>query len=426
MKSRVTSTFAIVVLAVAVCAGTSGIARADGLAANWTLNDGGAAGTTIGNGATIADAGPNGYNGTLVASGSATLTSVAGVIGTGLAFNANNSAYITTPPTANGTNLGNTNVLTISMWLNVATLPPAAGTTSELAVDLWDGGTSPNTCYEFGLRYNKSLASNNGLYYGFDAATASDHGFADSSSHQGFWARTNGTGWTANTWEQVTVEYYAGNPTGTEYGYVQAYVNGLFDGAAEINGQAAQQFPVPSASSGQVLEIGYGSGSVFDAEELNDIGIWKTDLAGAFSFSTQVNDSLGGPPSGISNGSPAGGEVGALYNVPMYNGHSGALSQYGVSAMDQLFTLFDTHAATPTAIATSNGTLTWQYVSDGTIVGGTSGYAGQLTDGQYYIQLDSSGGGVETVVAPTPEPGMLALLASALVGLLAYAWRKGK
>ena len=101
MKSRVTSALAIVVFAVAVCIGTSGTVRADGLMANWTLNDGGAAGNTIGNGAPIADSSGNGFNGT-VAGGSDTLQSVPGVIGNGLYFSGDNSAnysYISVPAT---------------------------------------------------------------------------------------------------------------------------------------------------------------------------------------------------------------------------------------------------------------------------------------------------------------------------------------
>ena len=80
----------------------------------------------------------------------------------------------------------------------------------------------------------------------------------------------------------------------------------------------------------------------------------------------------------------------------MYNNHSGALSQYGVSAMDKLFTLYDTQAAAPAGVTTSNGTLGWKYVSGG-LTGG-SGVAGQLSDGQYFVQLDSNGGGVESLL----------------------------
>jgi hypothetical protein len=170
------------------------------------------------------------------------------------------------------------------------------------------------------------------------------------------------------------------------------------------------------------LQIGYDNGSNSWKGGLNDIGIWKTDIAGTFTFATQLADS--GAPPGVTEGQAAGGEVGALYNVPMYNGHSGALSDYGVSAMDQLFNLFQGQSAMTAAVTTSNGTLTWQYVPDGTL-SGTSGFAGyNAGTGQYFVQLDGGGGGVETVVAPTPEPGTLALLTAGLVGLLAYAWRK--
>ena len=48
---------------------------------------------------------------------------------------------------------------------------------------------------------------------------------------------------------------------------------------------------------------------------LNDLGLWNVTLTDA--------------------------EVAALYNTPMYNSHTGALSQYGVAAMNTLFTLYD-------------------------------------------------------------------------------------
>ena len=42
-----------------------------------------------------------------------------------------------------------------------------------------------------------------------------------------------------------------------------------------------------------------------------------------------------------------------------------AAHQYGVTAMDQLFTLYNTQTPTPAAVTTTNGTLTWQYVASG-------------------------------------------------------------
>jgi hypothetical protein len=402
MKSRLTSTLAIVIFVVAVCMRTSGTALADGLIANWTLNDGGAAGNTIGAGAPIADSGPNGYNGSVVAS-SGVVTSVPGIIGTGLSFNSTGNtsatgAYIQTPATANGTSLGGMDSLTVSYWLNIPSLPTAQANL-ENALDLWDGGTSPVECWEVGTSYRTLLTTSNGLSYGFNGTTENDHGDQDSSGNKGFWTRTNGTGFQANTWEQVTIEYYGGNSS-TATGFLQLYVNGLFVGPSEIGGPIPPDhpIPIPSPSSGQIMEIGggsaYGTTTTFGGA-LNDIGVWQTNLSGVMTFANEINQYGQGvneafPPEGTA----AGGEVGALYNTPMFNNHSGALSQYGVSAMDKLFTIYDSQSATPIGVTTSNGTLGWKYVAGGLL--GTSGYAGQMGDGQYYIQLDANSGGVES------------------------------
>ena len=68
---------------------------------------------------------------------------------------------------------------------------------------------------------------------------------------------------------------------------------------------------------------------------LNDLGMWNVTLKHA--------------------------EVAALYNTPMYNGHAGACSQYGVGAMDKLFTLYDSAgAAGPATVTSAGGTLAWR------------------------------------------------------------------
>jgi hypothetical protein len=478
MKSCAASTIAFVVFAAGIPLGASANGTGDGLVANWTLNDGGAVGNAIGNGATIADSGPNGYNGTIL-SGGDTLTSIQGVIGTGLNFSGDNSssaADIEVP--AGGTSLGGTNALTISLWVNIPNIPTASGTTENVALDLWDGGTSPAECYYLGTRYNKSLTTDNGLQYSFaENIFQYDHAVSDSSGNRGFWARTDGTGFEAGTWEQVTIEYYGGNSQ-SALSYDQLYVNGLFVGSSEGGGKS----PVPAPSSGQYLEIGYDNGTMWKGG-LNDIGIWNTNIAGAFSFATQIADN--GTPPGVAEGQPAGAEVGALYNTPMYNNHTGALSQYGVSAMDKLFTLYGLASTTPVGVTTSNGTLGWQYVASGLTAG--SGVAGQLSAGQFFVQLDANGGGVVTVLpgdaigdgkvdvndltivlshfgesgqswstgdfigdgkvdindltilltnfgesygspagamAAVPEPSVLMLISGALAGMLAFAWRR--
>ncbi len=491
MTSRGTSALAVVVFVVAVCTGTSETVLADGLLGNWSLNDGGAAGNTIGAGAPIADSSGNGFNGT-VAGGSDTLQSLPGVIGNGLYFSGDesaNSSYIGVPATlASGANLGGMNSLTISMWVNI----PAGSYNSpnKAAVDLYDTGSA---CYYVGTDYPPSLANARGLVYGYSGGPLiNDHPDTDASGNHGFWARTDGTGWTANTWEQITVEYYGGDRD-TAFGFMQYYVNGSFVTAGECGTPVFTNGPrpVPPALSGQDLVIGCTDPYISDYAPqmwyggLNDIGIWQTNLAGLFSFATQINTDGGGPPSGITEGMPAGGEVGALYNTPMYNGHSGPLSQYGVSAMDKLFTIYDSAGATPIGVTTANGTLGWEYVASGLSVG--SGYAGRLANGRYVIQLDANGGGVETLLpgdangdgrvdindltivlsnygktgtnwasgeftgdgtvdindltivlanynqsysasagglAAVPEPSALVLISVALAGMLAYAWRR--
>jgi hypothetical protein len=144
---------------------------------------------------------------------------------------------------------------------------------------------------------------------------------------------------------------------------------------------------------------------------LSDIGLWNICLTGGPLNGAQMT------PAG-----ETGGQISAMYNAPTCG--IPAVQQYGVSAMDKLFTLYDGKLGSTTTVTTGNSTLTWEYVASG-LTGG-SGVVGTLAGGQYYMQLDSNGGGVETIATTTPEPGTVALLASGLAGLLAYAWRKRK
>ncbi len=99
-----------------------------------------------------------------------------------------------------------------------------------------------------------------------------------------------------------------------------------------------------------------------------------------------------------------------MYNTPKFGG---ALAGYGAGDMSILFGVYNT--GTPATVSSLN----WSKVTG---LPGTAGSVGQI-GGQYYVQLDGSGGGVETGGA-VPEPGTLALLAAGLAGLLCYAWRK--
>ncbi len=403
--------FATIALAVsAIALFDAGQAPATDLVANWALGDAGAAGSLT-NGQSIADSGPNGYTGTTALASGDAITGMAGEIGNGLHFSgAELDSYLSMPYDSNGTSLGSlslsqpTGALTYSVWVNIpaksynAVTKDAVSLPGDYYLDTYAGLGR----YELGLSFNGA-----GVTY--------DAYLADPSGNKTFGLRTDGSGWVANTWELVTVRYWGGN-VGSDLSVSDIYVNGKYVGfGSTMNGLGNNTLPLNVPTSN--LTIGNLSGGNQDwYGGLNDIGVWATDLTGPFNLTT-LNEGTEGAE---------GGEVSALYNTPMYNSHSGPLSQYGVSAMDQLFTLFDTQSSGTAAVTTSNGTLTWQYVADGTL-SGTSGYAGyNAGTGQYFVQLDSNGGGAETVVAPTPEPGMLALLASGLAALLAYAWRKRK
>ena len=73
------------------------------------------------------------------------------------------------------------------------------------------------------------------------------------------------------------------------------------------------------------------------------------------------------------------------------------MNAYGAAAMNQLFTVYAQQNASMAApVTTASGSLDWTYVASGLTAG--SGVAGQLADGMYFVQLDSAGGGVETVL----------------------------
>jgi hypothetical protein len=390
MKSRATSrlAFVVFVLTISIYGGASGTAWAAGLLANWTL-DVGAPGTAVGNGATIADLTGNGYDASVVCDGSDTLTSVAGVIGNGLTFNGvpgtpgwTNADYVSANyevPNGQGgyTTLGGSNVETISFWMSI----PSRTGNYHYALILpgdWSLGVYANVVAP-GLWFN----SRGGSWHS-DAYTEDQYG------NKGFYARQDGTGFVANTWELVTMVYYGGNAYTAESA-TDLYVNGRYvTTGPDLGGFSNGAIPLPEATAN--LQIGFygteGDSCASWYGSLNDVGIWKTALSGSHDVTTLEATSE------ATTGSA--GEIAALYNTPMYNNHTGALSQYGVSAMDKLFTLYESAGATPMGVTTANGTLGWKYVPSGLSVG--SGYAGQLAGGEYVIQLDANGGGVESLL----------------------------
>ena len=388
MRSRNSFVLLVVLGALTVLIGTSGIARADDLLANWMFNE--PTGST-----SFADSSGNGNSGTLAGPDSVVSMNggayPASPVGTGVYFNglSGTGNYVSVPYSSAMSGMMD---LTLSAWVYIPTPGLTSSSPKEEVFGLFNqnGG---NQCYQFGTGFLDSwLAFQDGGTGGpgFDTQFVSNQ--------------------TPGHWMLLTAVYNGGSPS-TAVSWMDIFENGVCVRAGELNlyGFVNGTIPIAAAKSGQPLELAGGDNEWNGG--LSDLGIWSTDLTAA------APENQLGSSGGLTSGT-IGGETAALYFTPT-SGFT-ALSGYGVGAMDKLFTLYDGQLRTTTTVATGNGALTWQYVASG--LPGTSGYAGQLGTGQYYVQLDADGGGVETVA--TPEPATLALLASGLVGLLAYAWRK--
>jgi hypothetical protein len=279
------------------------------------------------------------------------------------------------------------------------------------------GGTTATNVFQLGF----GQAPFKGRLYGYvnDGATTPPTAMDTSF--------TSGGQYAAGNWQLWTLVYDGGTPT-TGLDFADLYINGVVKAVGIIGSPTGNQVYSTVASTGGTLKIGGGAGLVSSRDNewvggLGDIGFWNMKLTGP--FGTNATDTNGSGVAYNGGQGPAlgssGGETLAMYKTPT-SGYA-ALQQYGVAAMDQLFTLYGhMNPTATTTITTANGALTWQYVSNGLGSSGNSGYAGynSLTR-QYFVQLDSNGGGVITVV---PEPSTLALLAASATGLLVYAWRK--
>jgi hypothetical protein len=95
---------------------------------------------------------------------------------------------------------------------------------------------------------------------------------------------------------------------------------------------------------------------------------------------------------GIFNAALSQGEAASIYNTPAVSG----LGTYNLGAMNQLFTVYGNETGTATI-----GSLNWTYASG---LGGTAGQA-WTSGGNYYVQLDGSGGGVEAIASVVNNPG---------------------
>ena len=130
---------------------------------------------------TFADATGNGHTGTLV--GSDPLSSVSAVIGTGVQFGGNMAAdYISVPKTSD---LGGMNTLTLSAWVNI----PTEQNGYSMVFDMYGNGTDGNEVYS---RHLLLQLAPKGLYAGANYYAANDY-----ANGQGFWNRTDGSGYVA-------------------------------------------------------------------------------------------------------------------------------------------------------------------------------------------------------------------------------------
>ena len=254
------------------------------------------------------------------------MTSIAAPIGTGLTFNglSGTGNCLSVPYSAS---LGGMYYLTFSAWVyypNGTSNSNAVLNTGQQIFNLWnqDGGTDcyklgyylpePNDRMEFTASGSESLAwDRSGI-----RLTATGPTTRPVSGRSGPWSTT---GTTAATWAPVDI-----------------FQNGVcVTGGALYNGH----FSSPAA--GQALQLAGGDNEWLGS--LDDLGMWNVALTNGCTLGTTARGC-------------SGGEVSALYNTPMYNNHAGPLSQYGVKAMDQLFTLYGAaNPANVSLVTTSNG-----------------------------------------------------------------------
>lgn len=187
---------------------------------------------------------------------------------------------------------------------------------------------------------------------------------------------TNPNKYNNDVWHQITL---TGTSPGAGLGaaYAKIYVDGTVFSSTLATGYTTTQTTAVALLGAGRSPTGL---SYYHKGGIDDVGVWSAALNGA--------------------------EATALYTL----GSESAL-RYGAEDAQVLFGAFNGQASG----VTSDGN-TWSYVT------GLTGSAGTVVNNGTALILDASGAGVQIV----PEPSTLALLATGLLGLLAYAWRKCK
>ena len=190
------------------------------------------------------------------------------------------------------------------------------------------------------------------------------------------YATTNNTN---GNWHQVVLTWDVG--TSTTYS-MTAYVDGV--AASTSRGDVAMYQSSPVSGWEYSMRVGASGRDVpgnFFAGSLDDLGVWSNRLTAT--------------------------EASACYNLA-----TDSELNYGTEDADTLFDIFD--AGPGSSGQTSDGSP-WEYAT------GLSGAAGTVYNHSALV-LDGSGNGVQLV----PEPAVGIMLATGLIGLLCYAWRKRK